>query len=136
MTPEPAVFVARFLAPWVGRRLELRECQPWQEKQTGDKRSRRSSDRLWSRTARRALDGRCKQRRRRTIQPLWSDERLSEPACAFHAWARIFEGGGQLADVLLEAPRKNQQPASGLEEIVKVNCAFLIVGRDFRQHDR
>src|SRR5262245_9294866 len=136
VTPEPAVLVARFLAPWVRGRLELRECQPWQEEQTSDERSRRSSDRPWSRTARRALDGRCKQRRRRTIQSLWPDERLSEPARAFLAWARIFEGGGQLAYVFLEAPRKNQQPASGVEEVVKMNRAFLIVGRDFGQHDR
>ena len=38
--------------------------------------------------------------------------------------------------MLLEAPRKNQQAASGVEEIVKMNRPFLIVGRDFWQHHR
>src|SRR5262245_1530658 len=136
VTPEPAVLVACFLTPWVRGRLELRECQPWQEAQTSDERSRRSAHRPWSSTSCRALDGRCKQWRRRTIQPLWSDECLSEPARAFHARARIFEGGGELAYVFLEAPRKNQQPASSHEQVVKMNRAFLIVRRDFRQHDR
>ena len=71
-----------------------------------------------------------------TVEPVRPDELRGEPPRALYARSWISQRRRKLRHVFPEATRRLQQSAANVQQVMKVNRAFLVVLRDLRQQYR